>query len=174
MFKKIGILAAAALLSTTVLYAASVPNLSFWDPTNPLLGVNGLIQSLNGFITPGSMAPYASGRNFLDNGAMQIDQRASFAVVSIAATTSGPIEATGTTAGSYASDRWAQDINMASGAGRLIGNVTSTPTPPIGFTNSLTSTRFSGALLQPVCAEQEIPTVRATQMAGQTVILSSY
>jgi len=174
MFKKIGILAAAALLSTTALYAASIPNLSFFDPTNPLLGINGLIQSLNGFITPGSMAPYASGRNFLDNGAMQVDQRSAFAVVSIAATTSGPIEATGTTAGSYAADRWAADINMATGNGQIISNVTSTPSPPAGFTYSTTLTRFGGLLLQPVCAEQEIPTVRATQMAGQTVILSIY
>ena len=62
---------------------------------------------------------------------------------------------------------------MASGAGQL-AVVTSTPSPYIGFTNSSTLVRNSGALGAPVCAWQEIPTVRATQMAGQNVILSAY
>lgn len=172
--KKIGLVLSAVLFATAA-YAASLPNLPIWDPTNGAGVLNGYIQQqINPGITPGSMAQPAMGRNFIDNGAMQLDQRSAFAVTSIMATTSGPIEATGTTAGSYASDRWAGDINMATGNGQIIGNVTSTPSPPVGFTNSLTITRFGGLLLQPVCGEEEIPTVRATQMAGQNVILSTY
>ena len=62
---------------------------------------------------------------------------------------------------------------MASGAGQL-AVVTSTPSPVIGATNSQTLVRNSGSLGQPVCAWQEVPTVRATQLAGQNVIFSAY
>ena len=174
MLKKLTALVVLASLTATAAFAAGVPFLSFWDPTNGLGVLNGLIQSLNSSITPGSMASFATGRNFVDNGAMLVNQRASLTPVSVCATTSGAIQATGTTAGSYAADRWACDINMASGNGQIIGSVSSTPSPPAGFTYSSTITRFSGSLLQPVCALQEIPTNRATMLAGQQVILSSY
>ena len=134
MFRK-AYLALLLALFGSFAFAASVPYLSPpWDPTNGQGSINGLIGSLNSSITPGSMAPYAMGRNFLDNGAMQVDQRSAFAVTSLCATTSGPIQATGTTAGSYASDRWACDINMATGSGQLSAT-RATPSPATGFTN---------------------------------------
>ena len=165
MFRKL--LAAASILGCLAApaYAASVPLVTGpLEPSQAVANENALIQSLNANITPGSMAPYAAVRNFLDNGAMQINQRA---VTATCGTTSGMAET------AYSADRWACDANMASGAGQM-AVVTSTPSPPVGFTNSSTLVRNSGSLGQPICAWQEIPTVRATQMAGQNVILSAY
>jgi hypothetical protein len=110
------------------------------------------------------MASLAAPRNFLDNGSMDVNQRA---VTATAATTSGLVET------SYSPDRWGADVNMAAGAGQF-AVVTSTPTPYPGFANSATLVRNSGALGQPVCALQEVPSQRVAQLAGQQVDLSAY
>src|SRR5271155_4914277 len=79
MFKKLAFLTAAGILTVTGIYAATVPNFSFWDPTNATGMVNQLIGSINSNITPGSMAPLLTGRNALDNGDMWVNQRAATA-----------------------------------------------------------------------------------------------
>ena len=155
----VGLTLPGALLAANIPYQTGP-----FDPALDQLYNNQLIQALNAGVTPGSMAPFSTQRNFLDNGAMQTNQRAATATC---ATTSGVVET------SYSADRWACDVNMASGAGQL-AVVTSTPTPPIGFTNVSTLVRNSGTLGQTQCAWQEIPTIRATQLAGQNVILSAY
>jgi hypothetical protein len=106
-----------------------------------------------------------SPRNLLDNGEMKVQQR-------------GTGTATcGTTAGlaitSYAADRWGCDVNVTSGAGQLTP-ITSSPTPPVGFSQALKLVRNSGALTQPQCAWQEIKTADVIAAQGQLVTLSYY
>jgi hypothetical protein len=163
--------ALAALLLTAGAQAASLPQFTGPAGTNPamnptILGdLNATINAINSGVTPGSMATFSANRNFLDNGGMSVAQRGTAAATG--GTTSGcPLT-------TYVADRWCVDTNVTSGAGK--GQVvTSTPTPPAGFTNSMTVFRNSGALLQPVCAIQEIKTSNATQLAGQPVVLSFY
>ena len=167
----IGALALTALFASQAL-AASLPLFTAPGGTNPAaenppgIGtLNQLIQSLNSGVTPQSMATFSAFRNFLDNGAMAVAQRGTSAQTG--GTTSG------CTLGAYVADRWCVDTNVTSGAGK--GQVvTATPSPLVGFTNSMTVFRNSGALTQPVCAIQEIPTNDATQLAGQSVVLSYY
>lgn len=102
-------------------------------------------------------------RNYLDNGAMAVQQRGTGTVT--CGTNTPP------TSTAYSADRWVCDANVAVGVGRT-ALVTSTPTPPTGFQASLTVWRNSGALTQPVCVMQEIPSVRSTYLAGKTVTLS--
>jgi hypothetical protein len=103
----------------------------------------------------------AAPRNYLDNGALNITQRGT-----------GIITCGTTSAALYGPDRWACNANVTSGAGR-IQIVTASPTPPAGYTNVAKVYRTSGALLQPVCAMQEVGTVESTQLAGQTVTFSA-
>jgi hypothetical protein len=102
-------------------------------------------------------------RNYLDNGAMAVQQRGTG--IATCGTNTAP------TMTAYGADRWSCDVNVAVGAGRT-QLATSTPTPPQGFPAVLKVYRTSGALTQPVCAIQEIPTVRSTYLAGKTVTLS--
>lgn len=144
-------------------FAANIPlTTGPYDPA--LLGsyLNQVIQSVNGNVV--GLGLPTLPRNFVDNGTMDVNQRA---VTATCATTSGVVET------SYSADRWACDVNMASGAGQL-AVVTSGPSPQIGDTQSSTLVRNSGSLGQPVCAWNEIPTNRATQLAGQNVILSAF
>jgi hypothetical protein len=108
---------------------------------------------------------FTNGRNVLDNGAMAIQQRGTGTVT--CGTTSGiPSSA-------YHADRWGCDANVTSGAGRA-AVITATPAPPTGFPASVKIFRTSGALTQPICTWQEIPTVESTYLQGQTVTFSSY
>ena len=166
MFKRRAALFLIAALVSTAAFAASIPLLNFWDPTNGLGILNGMIQSMNGSITPGSMAPYMTNRNLVDNGDMWVNQRAATA-------TCGTTTTSGLTVAAYSADRWTCDVNITTGAGQL-AVTTSSPTPPIGFINQSTLVRNSGALLAPQCAIQELPTYRATAMQGQVVNLSAY
>lgn len=103
-------------------------------------------------------------RNILDNGAMEINTRAATATC---ATTAGLV------ALSYSADRWGCDVNVGSGAGQL-SVITASPTPPTGFTNALKEVKNSGSLAQPHCTWQEIRSIDAQTLAGQTVTLSAY
>ena len=167
MFKRLAVLTAAALVTCTALYAATVPYLTFWDPTNGTGSANGLIGSMNSNITPGSMANFFTGRNALDNGDMWVNQRAATATCGTT-TTSGM-----TAAANYSADRWLCDANITTGAGSLLV-ATSTPTPPVGFINESQQYRTSGALLAPQCTYQELNTYKSTALAGQTVNFSVY
>lgn len=111
-------------------------------------------------------ATFETPRNFLGNGALNITQMNGTSTVTCA-TTSAP------TTAAISADRWICDANVGSGAGRS-AIITSSPTPPTGFSNAMKVWRNSGALTQPVCTWSAVPTVEATQLAGQTVTFSAY
>lgn len=110
---------------------------------------------------------FATPRNYLDNGAMNVVQRR----LGTASTACGTT--TGSTALTYAADRWACIANVGSQQGK-IQVVTTSPTPPTGFTNVLNVWRNSAALTQPICAMQEVPTLDSTSLQGQTATFSFY
>jgi len=105
-------------------------------------------------------------RNYLDNAALNITAINGTATVTGATTSALAVT-------NMSADRWALDTNVGSGAGRS-AIVTSSPSPPTGFTNVMKVFRTSGALTQPVCVHQEIPSAIATQLAGQTVTFSAW
>ena len=110
---------------------------------------------------------FATPKNLLGNGSLNITQTNGTGTVTFA-TTSAP------TSVALIADRWVGDVNVTSGAGRS-AIVTSSPTPPTGFTNVAKVYRnTSSTLTQPVCAWQAIPTPDSTQLAGQTVTFSAY
>jgi hypothetical protein len=114
-----------------------------------------------GLLGPG----YAAPRNFIDNGAMNVAQRGTAVVTCAVNAAMASVN--------FSADRWGCQANVAAGAGRT-QVITAAPAPPAGFTNSVKVFRTSGALTQPVCIAQAIPTVESTQLAGQQVTLSFY
>lgn len=165
---------AFALLSAPLL-AANIPLLTGVTGTNPatfpadLPDINSTISNINSAgasgINPNTMASFGNFRNYLDNGGMAVAQRGT------AAQTGGTTS--GCTVNAYAADRWCIDTNVTSGAGK--GQVvTATPSPLTGFVNSMTVFRNSGALLQPVCSIQEVPTNDAIQLQAQQATFSVY
>lgn len=166
MLKRLLAALVAVVTAGVIAHSATLSGLSGPQPAADLVSiVNGLIQTINSGITPQSMAPFSGPRNLLDNGEMLIQQRGTGTAT--CSTTSG-IAAT-----AYAADRWGCDVNVTSGAGQLTP-ITSSPTPPPGFSQSLKLVRNSGALTQPQCAWQELKTADVTQAAGQQVIFSGY
>jgi hypothetical protein len=116
-------------------------------------------------LIPSAMLSNLSGnpKNYLDNGAMAVQQYGT-GIITCA-------QNAGQSVTTHPADRWGCGANVAVGAGR--GQiVTATPAPPTGFQASMKIYRTSGALLQPVCAYQEIPTVRSTYLAGKQVTFS--
>ena len=103
-------------------------------------------------------------RNYLGNGALNITNSNGTSTVTCA-------QNAAITTAALSADRWGCIANVAVGAGRT-AIVTSSPSPPAGFTNSMKVFRTSGALTQPVCVMQEVPTPQATFLAGQTVTFS--
>lgn len=104
-------------------------------------------------------------RNYIDNGSLNVQQRGT-GTVTCGTTTVPPATA-------YGPDRWGCFANVASGAGRT-AIVTTASLLPTGFASVNTVWRNSGALTQPVCAVQEIPTAKFTALQGKTVSLSAY
>lgn len=133
------------------------------DPGAMQNTLNTLIQSINGSIY--GISDPVPGRNFIANGAMAVAQRGT------GIQTCG--DNTAPTVTGFGADRWACDANVAVGAGRA-KVVTSGPTPPAGFQQSMQLYRTSGALTQPVCTMQAIETARAVQLQGKRVIVSAY
>lgn len=125
--------------------------------------LNQLITQLNTSFA--NVPAWNNGRNVLDNGAVNVQQRGTGART--CATTSTP------TSAAYSADRWFCDVNVTSGAGQL-SVVTSTPSPPPGFAQSLKFVKNSGALAQPQCVWQVIPTQRSVSLQGQQVVFSVY
>jgi hypothetical protein len=126
--------------------------------------LNQLITTINGS-TLGSVPSASSPRNVLDNGAFNVQQRGTGAQT--CATTSAP----GSSA--YSADRWFCDVNVGSGAGAATV-ITATPAPPPGFAQSVKLVRTGGALTQPQCFWQIVPTGRAVSLQGQQVVFSAY
>lgn len=157
-------LAGGLMLASAVGITASLPLYTApMDPGAMQNNFNSLIQLLNANI-PGYTDP-VPGRNFISNGAMTVAQRGTGIL------TCG--DNTAPTVSGFGADRWACDVNVASGAGRA-KVVTSSPSPPPGFQNSMQLYRTSGALLQPVCTMQAIETARSVQLQGKRVIVSAY
>lgn len=109
---------------------------------------------------------WGTPRNYLDNGALAITNTNTTSTVTCAV--NAAIAVTGMSA-----DRWGCQANVTSGAGRT-AIVTSSPSPPTGFQNVMKVFRTSGALLQPICVWQAIPTPQSTQLQGQVVTFSFY
>jgi hypothetical protein len=103
-------------------------------------------------------------RNYLDNGSLNVQQRGTGIVT--CGTTTVPSSA-------YGPDRWGCYANVASGAGRT-SIVTTAALLPTGFASVNEVYRTSGALTQPICSIQEVPTAKATALQGKTVTLSFY
>lgn len=144
-----------------------VPSTSqYSEPSQIIATLNYLVGQINAFVTPQTMAPFNNNRNLLDNGAMAVSQRGTGAATCA-------LNGAAITSAAYAADRWGCEVNVAVGAGQLT-TITATPTPPTGFINAVKLVRNSGALLQPQCAYQEIPTYKAVTMAGQNVVFSGY
>jgi len=102
-------------------------------------------------------------KNYLDNGAMAVQQYGT-GIITCAVNA-------GQSVTTHPADRWGCTGNVGSATGR--GQiVTATPAPPVGFPASMKIYRNSAALTQPICAIQEIPTVRSTYLAGKTVTFS--
>lgn len=116
---------------------------------------------------PSSLLANFSGtpRNYLDNGSMNVQQRGTGTVTFAAAAA--------ITSAAYGPDRWGGSSNVTSGVGRS-APVTTAALLPAGFTSVNTMWRLSGALTQPICTHQEIPSLDATALAGKTVTLSYY
>lgn len=142
--------------------------------TNPLTGneiVAADTQLPNGenpatIVVPLGLLSNFSGtpKNYLDNGAMAVQQYGT-GIITCA-------QNAGQTVSTHPADRWGCGANVAVGAAR--GQLaTATPAPPTGFPASLKIYRTSGALLQPVCMYQEVPTVRSTYLAGKQVTFSA-
>lgn len=109
---------------------------------------------------------FNSPRNLLGNGALNITTMNGTSTVTCATTSA-------LTTAALSADRWGCDANVTSGVGRT-AIVTSSPSPPTGFSNVMKIWRLSGALTQPVCVLQEVPSTISTALAGQTVTLSAY
>jgi hypothetical protein len=106
----------------------------------------------------------SSPRNLLGNGDLLGTQVNGTGTVT-GATTSAP------TSAALIADRWVLVTNVGSGAGRS-AIVTSSPTAPSGFTQVAKVFRTSGALTQPICAWQAVPSPQSLLAAGSTVSFS--
>lgn len=160
---------AIGLLLTSPTMAANIPippaaGAPYQTPIDPS-GLAGYFAAILGAVNQ-----YASGyqpHNFLYNGAMLVNQRG--AAERVGGTTSGPTDA------EYGPDRWAVDTNVSSGAGysnevTSATNVTFAP----GLPTMMSVYRKTGALTQPVCAEEFIKSEEFTQLQGRQVILSAW
>ena len=156
----IALLAAGSYIAQGV----TVPNTTCSEPALIQDCLNRMTQSVN---TQMSNTPaWGTPRNFLDNGAMQVQQRGT-------GTKTCALNGAAITTAAYAADRWGCEVNVAVGAGQLTV-ITATPSPPPGFQASMKLVRNSGALTQPQCTYQEIPTYKAVQLQGQQVTFSAY
>ena len=162
--RKFSALVAAFALCANTAFAASVPQVTLQQSSLPgdLPDVNLAIANVNAAINPQSTAAFSNFRNYLDNGEFAVQQRGTAATAG--GTTGAPV---------YVPDRWAVSTNVSSGAG--FGQiVTSSPSPLTGSAQAFKVYRNSGALTQPVCAIQEIPTSESQDLQGQAVTLSFY
>lgn len=111
------------------------------------------------------MGAASSPRNLLGNGDLLGTQ------VNGTGTVTGAVTSAPTSAALIA-DRWVLVTNVGSGAGRS-AIVTSSPTPPAGFTQVAKVFRTSGSLTQPICAWQAVPSPQSLLVAGSTVSFSA-
>lgn len=164
--KLLALVAAGALLVQPAL-AAGIPTLPIpgivppLDPGNLLSYFQALVQNVNQYASD-----YQS-LNYLDNGAMLVDQRGTGAQT--CGGTSGPTET------AYSADRWACVVNVGSqqGKAQVVTSAAGVTFAP-GFSNMVSLYRNANALTQPVCLEQFVESARFTYLQGHGVILSAY
>ncbi len=165
--RKIGAALAAVAVSGAIAWGANIPFITGPQDVNNLNNyLNTLINSINSLVTPQSMGSANTFRNVLDNGAMSVTQRGTTEVTCA-------LNGAAILSAAYTADRWGCDANVAVGAA-FAQVVTSSPTPPVGFQQGVNLYRKTGALTQPACLYQEIPTVTSVALAGQSVVLSVY
>lgn len=100
-------------------------------------------------------------KNLLDNGNINVAQRGTTTVTGI------------TTTATYLQDRWA--VTAGTSTSSAIGNSTSSPTLPTGFSNAVSVQRTAAQTgVVNVCLVQEIPTADIIPLQGQPVTLSFY
>jgi hypothetical protein len=161
---------AALVVAATAVYAAYAPiplltSPSTNEPSQINSTLNGIINSLNSNVTPANFAAPSSPRNLLDNGAMNVAQRGTGTVTCA--------QAAAITSAAYTADRWGCSANVTSGAGQA-AVITASPAPPAGFAQAVKLWRNSGALTQPVCLIQELPSGVSVAAQGQVVTVSAY
>jgi hypothetical protein len=157
-----------AAISYVALGANLVPVLTpqSCDTSNILNCVNTLGQSINQNVTPGSTSFTNSPHNILINGDFSVAQRGTGINPSC-----GTTGTSGLGNSAYSADMWLCDANVTSGAGKA---AISTSGGPLGYPNYLKIYRNSGALTQPICAIQEIPSQDFQDFQGQYLLLSAY
>ena len=171
-------LVATIFVAATATDAANIPSFTGPSGTNPsnipanVPDLNSLVNSINSSgptgINPNTMADFGTPRNYLDNGSIDVAQRGTSAITGATTSVTGKDPT-----GGYVADRWAVFTNVTSGAGK--GQVvTASPSPLTGFVNSMNVWRDSGALTQPVCVIQEIPSNDSISLQGQQVTFSAY
>lgn len=171
--KKLGValVAGAALAAawfTPGLRAASIPLVpstsQYSEPSQIVATLNYLVGLINAGITQQSMAMPNTPRNQLDNGGMNVQQRGT-------GTATCANNGSAIASANYGPDRWGCEVNVGSGAGQLTP-ITATPSPPTGYQASAKLVRNSGALTQPQCAYQEIPSIKAQTLQAQNIVFS--
>ncbi len=158
---------AAVAVTAAVAWAANIPLITGpQDPSQLNASLNNLINQINSGVTSTTIGAFNSNsRNILDNGTLEIQQRGTGAITCAANAA--------ITSAAYGADRWGCQANVAVGAGRQ-QVITATPTPPAGFKSAMTLFRTSGALTQPICTWQEVPTADVLKLSGQQVLFSAY
>jgi hypothetical protein len=163
-FKRIGYALLGLVMTGAIASAAIPPFTGPQDPSQIFFYLNTLIAQINAALSSNGATDFAFPRNLLENGQMQVQQRGTG--TRTCGTTTIPSTA-------YAADRWGCNVNVSSGAGTLQVITTGLPANPV-FNAGLLFYRTSGALAQPQCVMQEIPTTRITPFQNQTVALSFY
>jgi len=172
MRKLLGLVAGLALLALSSGAQAQLnPPLAYRtsncaEASQLLPCLNGTIRDINNGVSAQSASGYTYPRNILDNGGLQVQQRGTGTVT--CGTTTIPSSA-------YGPDRWGCNVNVTSGAGSLVADNTAAdlPSAPV-FNSGFKFYRTSGALAQPQCVMQEIPSSRILPLQGQNLVLSAY
>lgn len=175
MKKATKIVSIAALLGLSAAWLApgvkatvpNIPSTSQYSEASQIIStLNYLIGLINTNVTTQTLAQFATPRNLLDNGQMQVQQRGTGTVT--CGTTTIPSSA-------YSADRWGCNVNVSSGAGTLQVITSNLPALPLpSFNAGMVFYRTSGALAQPQCVMQEIPTTKIENAQGQPLVLSTY
>lgn len=161
----IGLVAAALAVPAAKAVVPNIPSSSQYAEASQIIGtLNYLISLINANISPQQFALFSTPRNLLDNGQMQVQQRGTG--TRTCGTTTVPSSA-------YGPDRWGCNVNVSSGAGTLQVITANLPTAPT-FVAGAVFYRTSGALAQPQCVMQEIPSSKILNAAGQNIVLSAY
>ena len=127
MFRSLKMLGVGLLAAALVLPAQAavplIPSSPTYSEASQIVGtLNYLIGLINSNINVQTMAQFATPRNLIDNGQMQVQQRGTG--TRTCGTTTVPSSA-------YSADRWGCNVNVTSGAGTLQVISTNLPAAPL-------------------------------------------